>query len=488
MIRPLLVPLACLISLDAAADDTTVRNPRLRFNVSEASLEDGAIGARVATFTTSIDAVDTAVFESLDTETAEVLGSVEISSPRRGRVGAEGTTDTALETGATADVTLSFSDVDASGELQSYEVVVEDAQANTWTDGVHVDGHKARVRLADGALRVRVLHEDRDWLGEDISGLSATIDTGTESEVVSLTISEYRQVWKTNDLTVAGTDASADAVDVQLLLGAEGEAPEAVMTSRVDLDPTTIEPGLTQYTVRETKAGDVKLVTWTESDGQAAALEVEIVDNETGEAVLMTTDDTPVQRIRGYAHDLIEFDPGEDPGSYTYLCLIDLLDTSGDPIGEQLEVDLTVPSYDAEAGTDSYDWQAITDSTGADLGSISFVAGADGLSLSLSYRGDDGAQVESANVIFEEPYEGPAPLETEVNLSLFGEVAKWVQKGEGNIPADYTLTTSLVSPEGETYDTTTAKGDDKDKDKTTKPKVRKIRFSVCNDKSCLISK
>jgi hypothetical protein len=49
-------------------------------------------------------------------------------------------------------------------------------------------------------------------------------------------------------------------------------------------------------------------------------------------------------------------------------------------------------------------------------------------------------------------------LETEVNLSLSLQADKWIQKGDGAVPEDYTLITTLVTPEGEVLTSTTATG------------------------------
>lgn len=73
-------------------------------------------------------------------------------------------------------------------------------------------------------------------------------------------------------------------------------------TSSVEADPA--EPGVDQGQVKETRKGAVKLVSWTTSDGDAAALEVEMTDSATGETVLYTVDDTPILTERGARVDL----------------------------------------------------------------------------------------------------------------------------------------------------------------------------------------
>jgi hypothetical protein len=169
--------------------------------------------------------------------------------------------------------------------------------------------------------------------------------------------------------------------------------------------------------------------------------------------VIEGIDDTPVRTQRGDGVSEVEFDPGESPEDYIYPCLIDLIGEDGDPVGRQQEVELTVPPI-GEDGTVGWAYQTFADGDGV----ISFLHDEAGIGVHVIYEGEDVGSVASVNVIFEEPYEGPAPLETEVNATLRVQWNKWVQSGTSEIPDAYTLTTTLVTPEGAELDSTTATG------------------------------
>lgn len=410
------------------------------------------------------DSVASAELTLSNASTGEIIEEVVLDDGLRGKQVFTGRVP-ALAGGGGGTITISFQTADMVdyngdpfGEQQEFEVSVDGLDARTAEDTTS-DGWKVRTSINPlGELTVVLGNEDKSWGGGGTVDVTVSVDEGPPTE---LALDEVRQRFARNltaDILFEDIVDQLENVEVQAKLkDADGNVVDSLVQT-VSLVPETATPGLSKASLKQTKGGAAKLVSWTESDGQAAALEVDLVDNATGESVLMTTDDTPMQTIRSYQYDLIEFDPGEAPGGYVYLVLIDLIDESGDPVGEQIEVELTVPTYDAEADTDGTDWEIFSDASGQQLGVVGFYATADGQALALSYGGEDAAQVASTNLIFEEPYEGPAPLETEVNVSLRGQLDKWIQKGDAGVPEDYTLTTSLVTPEGEVLDSSTATG------------------------------
>lgn len=390
-----------------------------------------------------------------DPTTGEILEQLELTEGIRARLIYAGT----LGEGASDDLTTYTvfpEPTDTSG--------LEDAVLEGLATGLTLDDSgegvlgplKVRARFtADGSLQVKVMHEDKDWDPDLIASVQVADAEGSRT---TMALDEVRQVFK-QELTCLGCYIIEDEIMLRAsVLDGDGNELDSFQQRVTLTEDTRTTPGLSKATLKETKRGDTKLVTWTDSDGTAAALEVDLVDNATGESVLMTTDDTPILTVRGYLADPIEFDPGEAADGYVYLTLIDLIDEAGNPVGEQLEAELTVPSYDAETDTDGENWSTVTDSTGAIVATVGFLATAEGQQLAMAYSGEDARSVTNANLIFEEPYEGPAPLETEVSLSLRGELAKWSQKAEGSVPDGYTLTTTLVTPEGEVLHTTTATG------------------------------
>jgi hypothetical protein len=310
-----------------------------------------------------------------------------------------------------------------------------------------------RARTNDaGELTVVLGNEDKEWGGAGTLSAAVSVDGATE---VDLSMSEVRQRFKASlpeDFVFED-----DLIMKAELMDAEGNTLDTVEQT---LSPPSeaVTPALAKGTLKETSAGKAKLVTWTESDGQTTALEVELIDNSTGESVIMTTDDTPVASYLTMDYSYLEFDPGEAPDGYIYLCLIDLIDSQGNPTGEQMEVELTVPSYDVENETSGTDWVAYSDSSGTQLGYIGFYAYEDGYGIAMSVESSEDLDVGSANIIFEEPYEGPAPLETEVGVGVVYQLDKWVEKGDDGVPDDYTLITTMVTAEGVVLSTSTATG------------------------------
>lgn len=307
---------------------------------------------------------------------------------------------------------------------------------------------------ASGELRLKVQHEDKNWDAEGVTGVAVADAEGSRW---ALGLEGVRQVFQ------QGLDSDFIVIEDDIMIRASARAADGTVLDsvqeRITVGPEAgAAPGLDTVRLKETKGGDTKLVTWTDSSESGSALEVELVDADTGASALLTVDDAPIQVVRSFQVDAVQFDPGESPSGYGYLCLIDLLDGAGDPVGEQVEVELTVPQYDAETGTEGTAWQTVTDSTGAVVGSVGFYATAEGVQLAAAWSGGDPRDVASMNLIFEEPFEGPAPLETEVKLAFAGERSKWVQKAEGAVPARFSLTTTLVTPEGEELDSVVATG------------------------------
>ena len=119
-------------------------------------------------------------------------------------------------------------------------------------------------------------------------------------------------------------------------------------------------------------------------------------------------------------------------------------------MGQQYEVELTVPATN-EDGSNNTAYVTFGDGQGA----ISLVTNSNGTHAHVAWEGED---VSGANIIFEEPYEGPAPLETELNAELLLQFDRWVQVADAGLPANYSLTTTLTTAEGSELDTLSASG------------------------------
>ncbi|MGK0358736.1 MAG: hypothetical protein ACI9U2_001029 [Bradymonadia bacterium] len=385
------------------------------------------------------NAVASATVDLSAAGTGEPLGSFDLGAAKRGRI--ESTLDLSAE-----ELTL------VAGQIINIEVVagrlnddgqpgddviasiipvelVEGVNGRPRGDGVGEDGWKARVRVnRAGALVAVILNENKGWDGA-LDAVSL-IDAGGEPRALALGDVSQRRVATTRiDLEAAGPLAVETT-----LFDAEG----AVIDTRSEVVNVSEDAPaeLSKVTVRQTNGGDAKLVTITQNGGQSASLAVNITDAETGEVVLETVDDTPVSTVRTFAHSGLEFDPGESAGGFIYLCLIDLLDANGDPFGQQTEIEMQVPEY--VEGEVNLTVAPFSDGEGQVIMTVDDA----GYTLSVGLRG--GSNVVAANIIFEEPYEGPAPLETEVTTEFSGQLNKWVQKGDGGLPANYTVGASLT--------------------------------------------
>ena len=441
-----------------AADDDKAKVKKAKIKQKTTSSGGYTYTFWLRTSGTSASEIGSADITISDATNGAAMEALTLEQGERGRLVFTGQLDALGEDGSGETVTLTFKTAnmidnngDPFGEQQEFEVSVDGLDAKPAEDST--EGWKVRARSnAAGQLTVVLGNEDKDWAGGGTVEVTASVDGETP---VALTMSEVRQRYK--------AELSADFVFEDnivmkaVLLDEEGATLDS-FEQTVAPPSESVTPELSQATLKESSAGDAKLVTWTESDGQATALEVELLDNVTGESVLMTTDDTPVMSVRSFNSSTLEFDPGESPEDYVYLALIDLLDSEGDPAGEQMEAELTVPSYDAETGEVGVAWTPYADSTGTTYGYVGIYAYEDGYGVALSHEDSEDLDVDSVKVIFEEPYEGPAPLDTEINLTLSYQADKWIEKGQGSVPEDYTLITTLVTPEGEVLSSTTATG------------------------------
>ena len=369
----------------------------------------------------------------------EPLGSFDLGDAKRGRV--ESTLDLTAE-----DLTLT------AGQIINLEVVaglinedgqpgddvvasiipvelVEGTTGRPRGDGVGENGWKARVRVNRAGQLVAVLmHENKAWDGAlDAASL---IDEGGEPRALAIGEVRQRRVATTQiDLEDAGPLAIATT-----LFDAEG----TVIDTRNEIVSVSedVAAELSKVTVRQTNSGDAKLVTITSGNGDAS-LAVSITDAETGEVVLDTVDASPVSSVRTFLYQDLEFQPGESPAGYIYLCLIDQVDTDGHPVGEQYEVEVVMPAY-VEGGEN----MTVSQFNNGE-GQVVVTVDAEGFySLSTGVRGQ--TELGSVNLIFEEPFEGPAPVETEVDQVFTGQFDKWIQKGDAALPANYAVSATLT--------------------------------------------
>jgi hypothetical protein len=378
----------------------------------------------------------------LSTTDGKLLEETTIKAPSRERVKASATVSTKSLTVKSVLTVSVYQDANYQGEAQEFTVELYELD-DGYSEGANKYGWKVQATLdtESGELKLLVLNEDGSIGAGNIEKMTVDLDGTT----VSASVDEVRQRWTYE----ASTDLSAyESVSVATTFYDGDGALLDSQTETVSVEASASTPELSKVTLKENKKGYAKLATWTISDGSAAALEVDLVDSKSGESVLMTVDDNPVRTQQAFVAENIAFEDAAE-GS-TYLVLVEMLDADGMASGEQYEVELTVPKAgeDGSNGT-SY----VTFAKGA--AQASFVTNANGYHYHLAFENELYA---GANIIFEEPYEGPAPLETEVSAELAMQFDKWTQVGESSAPASYELTTSLTDADGNELDTLSATG------------------------------
>jgi hypothetical protein len=430
----------------AQAADFTGRIKRVKIRKRRTGSGFKVVASSSNNSTSSSEAIAGATV-ALSTTDGKALETLKVSSASRGKVVGSTKVDTTSLTEKTV-MTIKVTQGSAYfGKVQEFEISVGGLDAGT-TEGANDYGWKARIVVdADtGETSAVLMNEDKDWAGDTLSSWTVSIDDGKTT--TSVTTEEIRQRW-ISETTVDLSGYTSIAMETTLY-DAKGNVVDT-QSETVSLEESSATPELSKVTLKENKKGYAKMVTWTVSDGSAAALEMDLMDGETGKSVVMTVDDSPVRTQKAFVAENLEFDDGESPEGYTYLLLVDSLDENGDPVGEQYEVELTVPKA-AEDGSNTTDYVTFADGQGR----ASFVNNGNGYHIHMAYEGDDWS--EDGNFIFEEPFECPAPLETEVPSEMAMQFDKWVQVGSTSAPGTYEVTTSLTDEKGNELDTLTATG------------------------------
>ena len=379
------------------------------------------------------DSVDSADITLTDANGA-VLEVLTLNTAKRGRVRTS-SENSGVQDGDNLTVTITASMIDSSGdpfgEQQEFEVSVDGLEARTapTPEGWEVT---ASVNAA-GTLKLIVTNDNSDWAGGGVTGVSYVVNDGTVPVVA--TIDEVRQRRVAN-LSTDFTGMSTVGVDA-VLYNADGNAVDSIVqTAFVTDEPVTLDGPAKVKTVSKANGTGKVVVTTTDSVGDADSVSVTLTDSATGAVVIDETLTTPTKTVQVFHYADLEFEPGESPVDFIYLCLIDLIDSNGDPVGSQREVEALILGPDADAAANEA-------SVGTDgIGPV-------GVMIYEQLNGKYGVYVEvhdptldiaSANVIFEEPFEGPAPLELEVGADIYNTLRTWKVTSADDAPSAGVLT------------------------------------------------
>jgi hypothetical protein len=333
-------------------------------------------------------------------------------------------------------------DVKVRDEALATELAVDfEAPLTLDESGVTVSGGSKVIHrvLGDGTLRFRIRNQDRDW-------------DPTFIESASLVPAEGEPIALSNDFIEARFFAPLPddfVFDAPVPVTAELLDEDGVVIQTVSrtLSPETdaISPTLDRARLSETRRGDARLATWTVTDGSPVSLDVVVVDDATGEVVVEALDEAPVRAIRTFESGTFTFEGGEDPVGTTYLLQVDLFDAEGQPVGNQHEVELTMPEHVAGETTEAFVPYGGEDA----LGVVGVMVDDEGFTLSATSEDDTVTEVD---IVFLEPFEGPAPLALESTLGLSAIYERWVQKGSGPLPESCSVTSTLIDVDGAAVD------------------------------------
>lgn len=261
----------------------------------------------------------------------------------------------------------------------------------------------------------------------DLGALGELLADSAES-VVTVSVSAYDT--KGGLIGTTRTDAISKYGDI-LIDGVPLEFDLIGGTGPGDIDMFSLSGG----------TAGTSLKTWTLNDGEATSLKLVLANATDGKEVISTVATAPKSTQASFASAALSFDGGESAVGYSYTVLIDMIDANGDPVGLQREADLTVPTFDGKTVGTSY--AVFRDGTGA----VGLLHGEDGIFSQVVLAGDQGAI--SANIIFEEPFEGPAPLALESSMSEVATWDVWEVSTSTALPEAWTLTYSLTNAKGE---------------------------------------
>lgn len=318
------------------------------------------------------------------------------------------------ESVAVADLKVVVTAGDASIELPVQEVLAEADEGEF--------GPAFPAEVLDGKIRARrVIGAD----GASTVDIRVISSRGTSLQALQPVVLETFEGVRRVPLVLSAVDSStlrafevglaenpddpiAGAYSVQATWrDAGGEVVDElqyVMDEGVEPQGTRVERSV----LRASERGTVLVTQVSTPDASPVLLEASVTDMD-GNSVIALADEAPRWTERQFMTTGLQFD--DDPTGSTYLVLVDRLDPEGNPVGQQTEVEVVAERPDASGEIDAslfMDGQA----------QMALIPGAEEGTWQIFMRTlADDSSAQTA-LIFEEPFEGPAPLETEVYSEL----------------------------------------------------------------------
>jgi len=455
--RSLIIVLA-LAASPALASEYTSRVT----DVTIRSVSDASHKALVKTNTTSDTHVSEVEVSFVDPESDEVLASgVSTSGASITRMSDNVDLPETLGEILTVGFSMEGSAGDTTFSLDTGDLVLFGERPRTWRGADEESGADVSVFVKrDEALEVIVLDIDVRNRSGGTSSLTVTPTLNREAMAeVELSAASMDQLFVLD----MGDLSSLDGQDVYVKTTAQNAA--GMSYDNVDLPETlgeilTVEftemgaedggDGIQGAILQETAAGELILVTVAATDGGGGDLEVSVVDDASGERAL-AGDGEPSQIERQFVAERQLFDDGDFATDYPYLVLVDLLSDGGEPIGEQVELELRPVAGLADIALETAREVDLGESDGSVGGAIWMDE--DGMGyLFVAVNGQGAAAIQSVELSFEEPFEGPAPMESNPELDLVREWRQWEHSGEALTEGGLLEATLSLTDGGEQVD------------------------------------
>ena len=431
------LPLLTALLLSPAAEASfggKIRNIRIRERNSGSGyrvvvvVKDDCEGATDRTCGTSADTAwnwgrdweDTDIYRSVTpTDSGPTIADEVGERWRRTRVTYRSAITRGLEA---ADVVLKVGDSAVKLSLQ------EDGAWDEATDETYTIS--ARIVAGEGGsyleARVQGNRRDQDITEADsvsiagaVSGSDAAVFLGAASVRATMAF----------DLD-AEEDLTGYAYDYSVLLRDGEETVDSLSGSAV-LDASLQSAGLYSSHVKEKRNGDLKhtAITVTDTVGDYG-MDVLITDSSTGDVLLSVEGDAPVAIERQLAFEGLTFDA--PPDSEPYEVTLTLFDSAGGAVADPVTFSLEIDHVGEDGATEAhFDWSGssqgrviVRDREIVEDGEVEDEARTSDFLVAIT--GPQTADVVSAELQFNEPFEGAVPTETVVSLGFLQEWQKWV--------------------------------------------------------------
>jgi len=309
---------------------------------------------------------------------------------------------------------------------------------DVFSDVTAKDGTVVRVRLTDsGRLITVVRNTDAAWdpqLAHDYLEKAMVTPKGGEAVAVDVADYDITTRWRadTADSSLGrGVTLDKDGYyvigderleTVQLALTwADSGATFETLSDTVPVPPSeSSSVGLVR--VNDTRDGIARVRAITEA-GAKPTLGV-YVEDAAGKPLVDALLTSPRFTVQAFVSEPIAFEGGEDAGGVTYLVVLDAYDATGGLVGAQREVEITIPDADERKAFDP---------VRVDDGIAVAVSRFDGrVRLTAAYEG--APTVDSVVLQFQEPYEGPAPLEPTLEVDQASTFQDWRVVGTELLP------------------------------------------------------